>query len=94
MDPRTKTVSELREHLVEKATTDEAFRAHLLSDPKAAITEETGLTLPDGFTVNVVEDVPDTSHLVLPPYSGLSEAELSQAAGGRGNNDEAITVWD
>lgn len=94
MDSQVKTVSELREHLVEKATTDETFRAHLLSDPKTAIKEELGLTIPDGFTVKVVEDVPDTSHLVLPPYSGLGEAELSQAAAAGGNTDEAITVWD
>ena len=92
MDSRTKTASELREHLVEKATTDETFRARLLSDPKAAIEEELGLTIPDGFTVKVVEDVPDTSHLVLPPHSGLGEADLSQAAGG--GRDEAATFWD
>ena len=93
MDTQNMTVSELREHLVEKATADETFRAHLLSDPKAAIKEELGLTIPEGFTVKVLEDVPDTSHLVLPPYSGLGEGELSQAAGG-GNNDEAATFWD
>ena len=46
MHSETRTMGELREHLIEKATMDEAFRARLLSDPKAAIEEELGLTHP------------------------------------------------
>ena len=86
MDAETKTMSELREQLVERATVDETFRARLLADPNAAIEEETGLSIPDGFTVKVHEDVGDTSHLVLPPSSALGEADLEMMAGGG--------VWD
>ena len=82
MDSATRTMTELRTHLVEKAATDEAFRARLLADPHAAIQEELGLTVPPGFTIEVHEDVEDTSHLVLPPVARLAEAELEQAAGG------------
>ena len=69
MSPETGTMSELREHLVEKATGDEAFRVRLLSDPKAAIRDELDLAIPAGFTIKVYEDAADTSHLVLPPFS-------------------------
>ena len=82
MDSETRSVTELREHLIEKATTDEAFRARLLADPHAAIREELGVTVPPGFTIKVHEDVADTSHLVLPPAARLAEAEMKRAAGG------------
>ncbi len=78
----TRTMGELREQVVERATVDEEFRARLLAEPKAAIEEELGVKIPDGFTVEVHEDVEDTSHLVLPPPASLGESELSRAAGG------------
>ena len=82
MHSEARTMGELREHLIEKAAMDEAFRARLLSDPKAAVEEELGLTIPADFTLKVYEDVPDTTHLVLPPLAALDESDLVQAAGG------------
>lgn len=82
MDSETKTMSELREQLVERATVDETFRARLLAGPTAAIEEELGLEIPAGFTVKVHEDTEDTGHLVLPPSSTLGEADLELVAGG------------
>ena len=82
MSFETRTMSELREHPVEKAAEDEAFRARLLSDPKAAVENELDLTIPAGFTVKVHEDVADTGHLALPPSLALSEADLEMVAGG------------
>ncbi len=103
MNNEPPTVGELREHLVEKATADAAFREQLVADPKAAIKDELGLAIPDGFTVKVHEEQPDTSHLVLPPSAALSETEMEQAAGGtvykRHNGgwvrvDNDLTFWD
>ena len=76
MDSRTETPTpgEMRERLIAKADADEAFRARLLSDPKAAVNEELGLAIPPGFTIEVHEDAADTSHLVLPPSAALGEA--------------------
>ena len=82
MSSETRTMGELREQLVEKATGDEAFRARLISDPKAAIEESLGLTVPPGFTIEVHEDSPGAGHLVLPPSASLGESELGRAAGG------------
>ena len=89
MSPRTEvmTASEMRERLIEKATTEDAFRAQLISDPKAAIQEEFGLKIPAEFNVVVHEDLADTAHLVLPPSAKLGEADLQQAAGGE-------STWD
>ncbi len=85
------TFGELREYVTEKATVDEAFRARLLAAPKAAIEEELGIEIPEGFTIEVHEDVENTSHLVLPPLAELGEGDLSQAAGGR---TAASSFWD
>ena len=99
------TADELREHLVDKATTDEAFRAQLIADPKAAIKEELGLALPPEFTVKVHEEQADTSHVVLPPPAVLGEEDLERAAGGARylwsdrsgefvRTDNLATFWD
>ena len=40
------------------------------------------MKFPDSFHLKVHEESADTSHLVLPPPAGLTEAELYQAAGG------------
>lgn len=83
MGSEARTMSELRAHLIEKASTDEAFRARLFADPNAAIEEELNLKVPPGFTIEVHEDVADTSHLVLPPLARVREAELEKASAGR-----------
>ncbi len=82
MSTETKTVTELRGHLMEKATADEAFRARLLSDPKAAIEEELGLAVPASMSIEVHEESGATAHLILPPDSKLSESDLRAVAGG------------
>ena len=82
MDEKTMTISELREHLIEKATVDSEFRSQLMADPKAAIKAETGVTVPSGFNIEIHEETADTSHLVLPPSASLGEADLVHVAGG------------
>ena len=82
MGEKTMTVSDLRQHLVDKATADSEFRNQLVAEPKAAIEAETGLTVPSEFNVEVHQDTATTSHLVLPPSAELGEADLAQAVGG------------
>ncbi len=95
MDSKTEivTVGAMRERLLAKATEDETFRARLLADPKAAVQDELGLTVPAGFTIKVHEEAVDTSHLVLPPLAGLDEAELALAAGGADIWNGVRTGW-
>ncbi len=84
MDKRMMSFGEMRNRLIDKATEDEAFRARLMADPKAAVEAEIGVAVPAGFMLKVHEDTADTSHLVLPPPADatLSEADLEQVSGG------------
>ncbi len=69
--------------VVAKAWSDEAFKAKLKGDPRAALAEM-GVETPAGTVVKVVEDTADTVHLVLPlaPPGDLSQDELEKVAGG------------
>ena len=76
------TASEMRKKVVGKAVTDADFRARLLSDPKGAIGQELGVTIPESMSIEVHEESETTAHLILPPESKLSEEELKAVAGG------------
>ncbi len=78
------SVSEARERLIEKASTDDAFRTRLVNDPGKTVEEEFGVTLPDGFSIKVHEQSSTEAHLVLPPAAKLEEKDLSLVAGGGG----------
>ena len=81
-----KTATELKTHILTKAAEDGDFRTRLLTDPRAAISAETGVTIPEGFNVAVHEDSGTTAHLVLPPSPALTEDELAVIAGGNHKN--------
>ncbi len=89
------TATELKTRLLNKAAEDGDFRARLIADPRTAISAEVGTTVPDGFDVVVHEDSATTAHLVLPPSSALTEAELEHAAGGfgEGYGSGSGTTW-
>ena len=76
------TPNEMRAKVVGKAAGDADFRAWLLRDPKAAIGAELGVGVPKSMTIEVHEERADTAHLVLPPSSRLSAADLAAVAGG------------
>ena len=76
------TATEMRERILSRAAEDGEFRSRLIADPKAAISDETGATIPDGFDVAVHEDSATTAHLVLPLSPQLTDAELEMVAGG------------
>ena len=78
------TPDEMRAKVADKAATDADFRARLVSDPKGAIGQELGVTLPAGLTVKVHEESAETAHLVLPPGGTLSESDLQAISGGFG----------
>ena len=75
---------ELEAKLRRRAATDSAFRQELLTDPRAAIERELGVSFPAGITIKAVEETPDTMYIVVPPMvSGeLSDADLDIVAGG------------
>ena len=83
-------VNAMREQLIDKATTDKAFRERLIADPKNTIREELNVTIPAGFDVEVLEDGATKGYLVLPPSAELNEADLQQAAGG---TSKVVYFW-
>ena len=76
------TPKEMRMKIVGKATGDADFRTRLLSDPKGAIGQELGVTIPASLSVEVHEESDATAHLILPPDSKLSDGDLQAVAGG------------
>jgi hypothetical protein len=72
--------------IVEAAWRDKAFKAQLLSDPRAAL-KRLNITLPASMNVKVHEEDATTLHLVIPrdpSDAKLSDAELDAVAGGGG----------
>jgi hypothetical protein len=70
--------------IVTKASQDVKFRNRLLADP-ATVVKESGLEVPAGVQLRVLENSDYVLHLVLPPLQTekeLSDAELEGVAGG------------
>lgn len=68
--------------IVARSWGDEDFHAQLLADPTATLAAN-GFDVPDGKTVQVVEDSDTVMHVLLPSRpSELSDEELDSVAGG------------
>ena len=76
------TAQAMHAKIVGKAAEDADFRARLLSDPKGAIAQELGVTIPASLSIEVHEESDATAHLILPPDSRLSEGDLQTVSGG------------
>jgi hypothetical protein len=77
--------TEYTDRLIERAERDDEFRARLLSDPKAAISEQLGVEIPDSLNIRVVEEAPSEVIMALPAKaapSQLSEEQLVSVSGG------------
>ena len=79
-----KTAQDMEAAVIGKATEDADFRSLLLSDPRGAIEQELGLSIPQGMEIQVHEESSTSAHLVLPPSSKLTTADLQAVAGGFG----------
>lgn len=70
--------------LLGRCAKDPAFRARFKANPAAVLTES-GIGVPPGVSLHVVENTEKELYITLPPAAGtaeLSEAELEQVAGG------------
>jgi len=73
---------DMRRKLTEKAGEDMDFRSLLVSDPKGAINQEFGITVPDNIEIKVHESDLRTLHLALPAGPELDEEQLEAVAAG------------
>ncbi len=66
---------------IARTRTDAVYRTKLVSDPLAALVE-TGVDVPRGVTINIMDDIVDAQHIVLSTapakygYAVMDEAEL------------------
>ena len=74
---------EIERALLDKAESDDSFRALLLENPNDAVREALSLNIPSNVTLKVHEEDATSIHLVLPASSQLSEEELASIAGGK-----------
>ena len=85
--------------IIERASTDSAFRQQLISDPRGTLEGELGVSLPSNVQVSVLEETPSAFYIVLPPDgtaagTELSDEELGAVAGGSGNSWNDTTCWN
>lgn len=87
----------IESQLIEKANTDLTFRRQLLADPKQALSDFLGITLPPGMTLSVLEEQPGHHYLVLPPappdLDALPLDDLTLALVGGGRTLRPIPIW-
>jgi len=57
------------ESVILRAVESPEFRARLLKEP-GAVLSEAGILLPEGVKVTFVENAHDVIHIVIPPYVG------------------------
>jgi hypothetical protein len=84
------STAEERKHfdvIFKKAATDAAFRKQLLTQPRQAVRQAVGVTLPDTFNIQFIETPKGVDALVALPELidenvSLTEEELEAVAGG------------
>ena len=70
------------QRIISRCWEDDALKERLLADPAATLTAE-GLEIPEGVTVNVVEDTPQVRTLVIPAAPAMmQDEELDEVAAG------------
>jgi hypothetical protein len=87
MHPSRESERRALDSIVARATLDRAFRQLLLADPRRAIRDELGLTIPSHFRIKFIERGPELDALVVLPdfrdgTEQLSDDELEAVSGG------------
>ena len=85
-----------KDQILSKAALSSDYRSRLLLDPVAVIEEETGYTVPEGFTIEASEDGETGVELIIcSGETALDESELQRIVGGTGGNEhQGHTIAD
>jgi hypothetical protein len=83
-EERPATREEKLAPVIAKAWQDEAYRKELIADPKGVLQKEFGVELPEGLSIEVLEESPSKLYIVIPPKptGELSDEQLEAVAGG------------
>jgi Nitrile hydratase, alpha chain len=82
-DATAPTRRDFEARLVARASSDAGFRGRLRTDPRAAVAEETGMTVPESVNLQVLEETPQQAYIVIPvDRAAISDDELDAASGG------------
>jgi hypothetical protein len=71
---------DLVQKIINRCAEDEEFRNRLMADPNAVLSAE-GVVVPDGVTVEVLQDTDRLKNLIA-PQGVLSDDDLCSVAGG------------
>jgi hypothetical protein len=78
---------QIEQELIDRVSTGRAAREDLLSQPRAVLERELGITLPVDVSIRIHEDTAQVIHLVVPALDEearpLTPAELEVVAGGK-----------
>jgi nitrile hydratase alpha subunit len=89
------TRREFEAQIVARAWADEGFRERLKTDPRGAVRELTGISVPDSVEIEVLEKTPEKGYLVFPLNRvAISEDELDAVAGGPALEGRSVTDED
>ncbi len=83
---------EMQDLLAKFSAENEDYRKALMNNAKAVVEKQFQLSVPEGTTINVLEDTADTIHVVLPVNQAggeLSDSDLEAVAGGGVKMDDA-----
>ncbi|MEI6451735.1 MAG: NHLP leader peptide family RiPP precursor [Actinomycetes bacterium] len=77
--------------IIAKCWEDGAFKERLLADPDAVLKNE-GVEIPEGVTINVVEDTAQVRTLVIPAPAGRMDDAALDAIAAAGGGVAACTA--
>lgn len=82
-DGEAPTRRDLEAKVVARAWAEEDFRERLKADPRGAVAEVTGITVPESIQVEVLEETPEKAYLVIPSNRvAIADEQLDVAGGG------------
>jgi hypothetical protein len=77
--------------IAERIAEDPSFREALLTDPRSALAELSGVPIPEMVRITIHEESASAIHLVIASESSLSDGDLDLVAGGGSWNNPSPT---
>ena len=75
--------NEFEAQIVARAWSDEAFRERLHANPREAVAEVTGVSVPHSIEIEVLDETPEKAYLVIPLNRvTIADDQLDAVSGG------------